>query len=49
MDPKTAKKAIKLDRLIKKLTDQLTAIKLDLIEEMIKENISEIMIMDKNC
>ena len=47
MDPKTAKKAIKLDRLIKKLTDQLTDIKLDLIEDMIKENVSEIMIMDK--
>ena len=47
MDPKTAKKAIKLDRLIKKLTDQLNSVKLDLIEDMIKENISEIMIMER--
>ena len=47
MDLKTAKKAIKLDRLVKKLTDQLTAIKLDLVENMIKENISEILILER--
>jgi hypothetical protein len=42
-----ASKAVKLDRLIKKFSTQLAALKITLIEDMIKENVSSIEINSK--
>ena len=42
-----ASKAVKLDRLIKKLSAQYAELKITLIEDMIKENVSSIAINSK--
>jgi len=45
--PKVASKAVKLDRLIKKLSEQFASLKVDLVKDMISENVTEIVISGK--